>query len=191
MSRNTLIAVVLGLSAAMSTAHAATFPVDFNIGADTVIGIIGTDGFNAGLSSTDFTSWTFFLDGGNEISSSDPAAAVVQINYPVIGSNGSNLYFSPGGLIGGIQIFEDSASCGLSCSYLEFAGESNDPTNWRITYSTPTTTATDLVPGLPDLYDVPLPPGPPTTPVPTSLPLFASGLAALGLLGWRKRRSRS
>jgi hypothetical protein len=29
---------------------------------------------------------------------------------------------------------------------------------------------------------------PPTTPLPTALPLFATGLGALGLLGWRRKR---
>jgi hypothetical protein len=30
--------------------------------------------------------------------------------------------------------------------------------------------------------------GPSTTPIPAALPLFASGLGALGLLGWRRKR---
>jgi hypothetical protein len=31
----------------------------------------------------------------------------------------------------------------------------------------------------------------PTTPLPTTLPLFATGLGALGLLGWRRKRETS
>jgi hypothetical protein len=35
---------------------------------------------------------------------------------------------------------------------------------------------------------VPSPPPPPEIPLPATLPLFASGLGALGLCGWRRKR---
>jgi hypothetical protein len=34
----------------------------------------------------------------------------------------------------------------------------------------------------------PIPPAIPPTPLPAALPLFATGLGALGLLGWRRKR---
>ena len=37
-------------------------------------------------------------------------------------------------------------------------------------------------------FDVSRSEAPPTTPIPGALPLFASGLGALGLLGWRRKR---
>jgi hypothetical protein len=36
-----------------------------------------------------------------------------------------------------------------------------------------------------------IPPGEATTPLPGALPLFTSGLCALGLLGWRRKRKRA
>jgi hypothetical protein len=40
--------------------------------------------------------------------------------------------------------------------------------------------------GMPPFYG--LSAVPPTTPLPAALPLFATGLGALGLLGWRRKR---
>jgi len=43
--------------------------------------------------------------------------------------------------------------------------------------------------GIPAL-DIYLPDGVTVTPLPSALPLFATGLGALGLFGWRKKRKQ-
>jgi len=63
-----------------------------------------------------------------------------------------------------------------------------------ISFSVPASIETIVVAGGVEYADIGLGPGPifieytDTTPLPAALPLFATGLGALGLLGWRRKR---
>jgi hypothetical protein len=75
-----IAALALSLSPARATTY--DYAVDFAIGVHAVTGSIQTDCNNCVLSSSDLSSYQFFLDGANGFSSSDPF-----ISLSIVGSS--------------------------------------------------------------------------------------------------------
>jgi hypothetical protein len=165
---------LLGLSPANATTY--TYNVSFAISAsDTVTGTIKTDCDICSLVGSDFSSWSFTLPGIGTITS----------------SLGTGLF--------GLPTYLTASSTGIS-----FNGPGN---GGPVTFSQTGVGALNFEGGLITDYTLPLPGtvidsldvdtnasfqiatmATSTTPLPAALPLFASGLGALGLLGWRRKR---
>jgi hypothetical protein len=181
---STVVALTLiGLAA---PASAATWDVNFSFGSgansETVTGTIVTDCDSCFLQQNDVTSWLLAFSGAVTGSAS---SGPLNQSPPSIFSNalqatgGKLFYVSSSGLVVG-ALFTDFASA----AQLEFGfnladggihvQDSSDLHTIAGSVTQPFQIATEEV-----VSPVPLP---------SALPLFATSLGALGLLGWRRKR---
>jgi hypothetical protein len=183
-----------GLVSAPVRANSYNFDVSFTLAGDPITGTITTDTDVAGpLFLSDITSWSFNIGGGccagyNSISSSNPNGTVY---FPsgtgttplVLVSGGSAInYDYATSSTAGIQFSNSERGLNLFTSYNDdyfqwyWAPNGNSFTNLQqdtfvgFQFQVATLTA---------------------TPVPAALPLFASGLGAMGLFGWRRKRKNA
>jgi hypothetical protein len=180
--------IILAFSLVSARADTYTYDADFAIGTDTVTGVITTDSDSGYLTSSDIKSWSFQLDSSNGFSStgSNPvlvisgadalSATSTSLVFEVSGSN--EILFCEGGEPGSCQVggyilkLESTGSGtvleGYCCSH---------PGDASLAGDSPTLSSVQIATAAPA-----------ATPVPAALPLFASGLGALGLFGWRRKR---
>jgi hypothetical protein len=161
----------------LSPANAATYTYNVSIAittTDTVTGTINTDCDSCTLGATDIGAWSFTLPGIGTISGSVPT--IVDLPTDLTASP-TGLSFN-GGFCGGPVTFNGAAGglnfeCGMIADYLgtgsggDFDSRDLDDATLQI--------ATMVS----------------TTPLPAALPLFATGLGAMGLLGWRRKRKNA
>ena len=111
------------------------------------------------------------------------AAACTRSNAVTLPSSGmpkwnlNNVMFNTGGVSYTVGLGVNGAMLGMGPFDLYFANGMNDPNIpvYDVYYNDPTQVGTLEVFAT-------------TTPLPAALPLFATGLGALGLLGWRRKR---
>ena len=159
-----------------SNASAATYNVLFDVLSDVVQGTITTDGTIGGLRNTNISSYTLTMSGpGITTSTVTGGSANVTTGFPFtlsasstaigyINANTQTNITSTGG--GSQRVFFSNISTILledSAGHTAVSGTLTQP--FAIA-----TIATSNVP------------------LPAALPLFATGLAGLGVLGWRKKR---
>ena len=184
---------LLGLSPANATTYnyAVAFPAIFTSpSATTVTGTISTDcSSSCLLAPSDFLSWSFTFSGYlNATFSGGPSGVsetstpnleafplVLQYVNPFV-ADGRTTTFSSGG---DSLAFSDLISSGSTYPgeiLLAVGGSGQTGTEINLlNFATLTGTSS----------------GPSATPLPAALPLFASGLGALGLLGWRRKRKNA
>jgi hypothetical protein len=173
-----LKAVATGVFAALialanSQAKATTYDVLIDIDGLTETGKITTDGTIGTLTKSDITSWSFNLVGPNtdthgptEISgNAGGLSPLVNSALTTTASGGLYFDFSAGGAG---WMFGSSEYLSLSSN-----GFAKIDYEWG--------TATQDISGIQEI-------GVAATPLPAALPLFASGLGALGFLGCRRKR---
>ncbi len=203
-----LLAVVPLLGSSPSNATEFDYNIGFPIGAYDVTGTLVTNCDNGcSLDNTDIQSWSFSisLDGTN-INTISSSAADAEIYYS--STNGISplnawpigitfVERGPGSSVldfisGAISLSLMASGCSYtpsSCPYASgvvaasFAIFSNDSTiiasadwGWYDVWIAGCLPAACAVPS------------PSATPLPAALPLFATGLGAMGLLGWRRKR---
>jgi hypothetical protein len=163
---------LLGLIACMallgvSQAKATTYSV---INATSVTGTITTDGTIGLLDKANITDWSLTLFGTDVLNPSD-----------------SFLGFS---LTSGLSATSTQLLFNYSGSSLEFAIVDNPPGNDAVQWFEGGVSA--IIPpvlGSREFYEGTQPIGQVSAaPLPAALPLFAAGLGAMGLLGWRRKR---
>jgi hypothetical protein len=188
----------------ISPASANSYTVDFNIDpTDTVTGTIVTSCDNCWLDQSNIVSWSFMLNGSVGFSSSDPSASM-DVGGHNLYASGQQLFYYTTTTIGN---FNDTLFCvgtyiAGTCSNngnqfigLDFAsGSSPSPYLWYLDYpagvfvSTYSSADCDITSGASCFVTISLPPPASATPLPAALPLFATGLGVMGLLGWRRKR---
>jgi hypothetical protein len=194
MSNNLKAAVLIGFSTVMSgicDANAATttpvtqtFFIQANFGSP-VTQPLAFAQFNPSLgtlTSVDFSLASFTNSGG-------PAMASVQVS-------GSSTAL--GNFTGSVGPFDFSNVTGLQggLTTADFTGSGNIDVDLNLTslnaiivaewFSSTLGAPAGIPAGLTLVYDYT--PAAPATPLPAGLPLFATGLGALGLLGWFRKR---
>jgi hypothetical protein len=161
--------------------HALTYDVNFSDGTNTVTGTITTNGHTGALLPTDITGWNLVFHVG-------AATGITIGTVPLFFGNPlqastSVLDFEPTG--GDVAFVNGDFWQLLGTSHGGPFGASVYGKNNLITTVPFTALINDLPIGVAELTP------PDNTPLPAALPLFATGLGALGLFGWRRKRKVS
>ena len=185
--------MMLGMSTAMATRY--ELPLNqYSAGSLTVTGTITTDGTIGVLGSTDIKSWDLNVSGlaltpGNSsfiLSGGDLSATTSGWLYFDVGDTSSPLgtlkFFKPQGYV---EWQADGESGYFGSPYVRTAGLLELAVGSSGPYDSYLFAGGEFSPSdyWPLASEVAA-----TTPLPAALPLFATGLGALGLLGWRRKR---
>jgi hypothetical protein len=205
----TALVVAFGLSPASAETY-YDYTVDFNIDAsDVVTGSIETTCDNGCfLDSTNIVSWSFLLNGSNGISSSVgpfPNFALGN-DQSVLQASSSGITFGPGGhATKGTDFANGTGPTYTELSFFD-TPDDEDGVIVEVEYVIPsgtnpgylcssegetscsTTIPIATISSISSCQNVSCLSA---TPLPAALPLFACGLGALGLLGWRRKRKAS
>jgi hypothetical protein len=186
----------LGLSAitAVSTiwgtaiANSTTYIVDQSIGSGSVVGFIQTDGATGVLGAGDIDGWNLNLTGAGGASFNlQPGNSAVQVVGIDLTATKMDLYFDFDGSDNGYLLFQDGlfsgqfytcdqAGAGYPGSGPCLQGASVAPVSYGDpSFQSVAVTGNQII-------------GVAAAPLPAALPLFATGLGAMGLFGWRKKR---
>ncbi len=166
---------VIAFMAGLSTlpAAATTYNISESAFSLSVLGTITTDGDTGVLSAADITSWSLTVSGDGTPITLNNADSTLTLVGNDLSATATTLSFNFAGL--GTLSF-NSPTC-YPCANVTYLtglfelGASHSEDNvvfWPV----------------PEFGDVVIG----TTPLPAALPLFAGGLAAMGLLGWRRKR---
>jgi len=183
-----IVALVFTLSPAHANSY--VYDVDFAIGAHTVTGEITTDINSGYLTSTDISSWSFQLDNSNGFSSTGSNPVLVIDGADSLSATSTSLVFNVSGS-NEILFCEGGATPGScqSTGYILQLETTGDDTVLEDYCCKHPGGGGSLAGDSPTLSSVQIATAAPAaTPVPAALPLFASGLGALGLFGWRRKR---
>jgi hypothetical protein len=175
---------------ASQPASAITYNINVSEGGNSVTGTITTNGHLGSLASTDITAWNLTINAGlgghltlgngNPTMIGSPLlAGTTTLDFARSGSaevifgDGFNDWLLIGAVLsgtpGGEMQFVETGGGGSANHIVSLPPE--DPFAGHIG-------SADFTP-------------PADTPVPTALPLFATGLGALGLIGWRRKRKQA
>jgi hypothetical protein len=178
-----LLSAAFAVLLSAQTANTATFDVSFQFtGTDnlsnlpatvTVTGTIVTDCDSCFLQQTDISSWSFTFSGGLTGSASGGTSDPPGITGNVLSASGGVLTYESGG---------DAIFTGTGQSQMAFG--LNVETQLRAQILTSENVLGSVT--LP--FQIATEEIVSTTPLPAALPLFATGLGGLGLLGWRRKR---
>jgi hypothetical protein len=166
------------LSAYPAAASTFNYSVSYVINSATITGDIQTNCDNCTLSAANVLSWFFNSSNDLSISSADPGAFVNISGSPPLVASPTSLVFNGGSSNSFIEF------CGVGCEtlavfedfqggVLAYLGTVDGPDTFEFP-QTPVQVATLS-----------------STPLPSALPLFATGLGALGLLARRRKRKNT
>ena len=185
---------------------------------NTVTGSIFTDCNNCVLDSSNIVSWSFTLtgsggsgvtppSGGISFSSNDPSAAIYTSGSQLpVTASGLNITYSPSPGPSAIGELVFCIGGGATCSFptlgLGFIAEAGENVIQFIVsigvneevapaYMPFISQACVITSGASCVASSPPSPPPSAAPLPAALPLFATGLGALGLLGWCRKRKNA
>lgn len=179
-----LVALLLPL--AFSPANALTFnyTVDYTVNTAFVTGSIQTTCDACTLTTSDVTAWTFNVEVGAMLSFSISGFAPTYA-YGDLEITPTAIIFNSNGTTNRITEFRtdndcvgfDEVQCDAPAAYYYDAENSSSGVQSHNTLAGPLTiaTATPVT----------------ATPLPAALPLFATSLGVVGLLGWRRKRKHA
>jgi len=181
----------------VSSANATTFNVNISLDGSSVVGTIATNVSSGVLDASNITDWNLVLSNPPGTPSDVLPASTDTLTF----ANSSALLFGTSlQIIGNDLVFNFSSSDTSqdfdlhngSVAGVLFA-DAHDSGNSNGLIEVGTTTVNQIS-GNPqgltfDLVPVTDTIGIAETPLPAALPLFATGLGAMGLLGWRRKRS--
>lgn len=157
--------------------NAITYNVNLSVGPGSITGFIATNGDIGVLSTADITDWKLTIFDGVTSATIQPGTILVA---------GSSLTATPSGLFfdfsGGPGGFLGFPSAPFLC--LEDASGACSAHPSTISIDVPGGAAAFWVNYIGNVEIG-------ATPLPAALPLFATGLGALGLLGWRRKRKQA
>jgi hypothetical protein len=188
---------LLGLVACMAflgasqTRAATIYNIDIVQGTDTVTGTITTDGTIGGLSASNIQTWNLTIQnptGTNNLIGTGPGVDSILILAPssVLVATATTLDF----------LFNDTTSGELDISNVSPSPFPAGAEQFLMQTAGLVGSGGAVYVDVNEIGDQQF--GPSnligsvgTTPLPAALPLFATGLSALGLLGWRRKRRNS
>ena len=185
------VAVAAAMFASQASANSINYDVNITIGIGNLTGFIQTDGAIGPLSSANITDWNLLLNDGvstfdllGPASGNNSALLFNPDPTPDLTANSASLNFD---FSGNHYLLFQNPDIGIGPNYLCLSGS--------ITTCDGIENAISLTVGNPkvalSLSGVqPIGRRVSTTPLPATLPLFATALGALGLLGWRRNRSK-
>ena len=169
---------VIAFMAGLSTlpAAATTYNISESAFSLSVLGTITTDGDTGVLSAADITSWSLTVSGDGTPITLNNADFTLTLLGNDLSATATTLSFNFGGP-GTLSFYSPACYPCANVTYITGffelgASQSQDNVSFW-----PVPESGNLVIG--------------TTPLPAALPLFASGLGAMGLLGWRRRRKNT
>jgi opacity protein-like surface antigen len=174
--------LIMALFGQAAPASAATWDVNFSFTGETVIGTIVTTCDNCFLQQANVSSWSLTFSGAvtGSASSGPLNQSPPAIFSNVLDATGGKLLYVLDPLGGNGALFTDFASS----AQLEFGfNVSQDQIHVQDATTLHSITGTVTLPFQLATEEVVS-----TVPLPGALPLFATGLGALGLLGWRRKR---
>jgi hypothetical protein len=184
-----IAALALSLSPARATTY--DYAVDFAIGVHAVTGSIQTDCNNCVLSSSDLSSYQFFLDGANGFSSSDPFISLSIVGSSLVATP-TDVVFEVGSPSSEFQLCAGGiAACSSSYVLAIFGALSGSSSVISVNYEYPNSPAGTGSGGVGGFYTTSFDLATYTsaTPLPAALPLFGSVLLLTGLV-LRARRPK-
>jgi len=183
-----LAIVVAVISLTGSTANASTYDynVDFDVGPLTITGTIVTACDNCPLDPVHgaLVSWSFTSSDGVSMTSSDPSVVIFASPVYPLTVMPNSVIFDAAGPPGSIQFTDTSAILLFQAAYVDAPSEiyydelPGNANSYTIIY-----VINDFTGSPPSAVQIAT-----ATPLPAALPLFAAGLGAMGLLGWRRKR---
>ena len=204
-----VIAAWLSVSPAKATTYYYDYNVDFPIGnvggpTGTIAGSIQTNCDTCDLTSSNVTSWSLQASDGSSINSSVSTSGII-FEFTILQATPTGIFTLDH--VGNFQFCADTSSCAPPLGGLLFInglGPDGSPTLAHVFWSEGTSVIYENaqegggwpvyeVAKLADTLVCPVNANgcltiPAPTPLPPALPLFATGLGALGLFGWRRRR---
>ena len=180
-----LASAVASLVAFAQTANATTYTYDlvFDIAPVTITGEITTNCNNCGLTDLNVLSWTFNSSSGDSVTSITAGANISFGGSSVLIATPSVLNFDIGAF--GIMSFNGPITTVAVQFNTVVPPFCSNIGPCEIVFLPLGVTYTAF---LNEDQQVGTLADPSTTPLPAALPLFASGLGALGLLGWRRKK---
>jgi hypothetical protein len=181
-----VIAIVSGLLSLGSAANATTYLINRVIGAGTVTGYIETDETTGNLSSGNIIDWSLTLAAPN-LNTGTP--------YTIDFATAEQTTIASGVVASATQLIFDFSVFSNSI-FLQGAGEPANPGGRGNFWLLSGTDGEDFGFGISSTYAQSVTgqtgrvvfASVAATPLPSALPLFATGLGALSLLGWRRKR---
>jgi len=180
--------IFLSLAGSPSPLPAATvtvYTLNDVVGSVTLGGTITTDGTLGALNESNITDFdvTFTVIGTTHITKSTNQQSPFLTGTALTATSGG-LFFNFSGS-GMISIFQQNNANWFMCA----SALCTPHGDWFLNVFNVANGSGKLL-DQSDIVEIAVGPGDPTgsTPLPAALPLFATGLGALGLLGWRRRR---
>jgi hypothetical protein len=180
-----------GLASPLSAATVTVYTLSDVVGSVTLGGTITTDGTLGVLTDSNITDFdvTFTVIGTTHITKSTN-----QVSPFINGINGTAVTATSGGLFfnysgsGFISIFEQNNANWFMCA----SAGCTPHDEWFLNVFNVANGSGKLL-NQSGIVQIAVGPGDPTgsTPLPAALPLFATGLGALGLLGWTRKRKQT
>jgi hypothetical protein len=180
-----LAVILCALTLSAAKASSITYSITYNVNIALVFGVtangtITTDGMLGTLTASDITDWNLLLHGGLAnftLSNSNSSVADLGTTPPLTATS-TGLFFDFSSTTLGFIGFATSGStnglsfCDVGACGSQFAGIAIIVNSLGITEKS----SGDL-----EIASR-------ATPIPAAFPLFATGLGAMGLLGWRRKR---
>jgi hypothetical protein len=171
----------------VSQAGATTYYVDDTAGSLTLIGSITTDSHTGILSSSDIQSWDLSITGFGTPPTMTLGDSILVLNGDDLSATTTTLSFNFADAANGVFAIGNSScypcgqfsyvSAGAAGGINGFFALQTSPSNGSNSPEEQNLISTEQVIA--------------STPLPAALPLFATALGGLGLLGWRRKRKNT
>jgi hypothetical protein len=193
-----VVACMALLGVSQAVAATITYNVDIVSGSDSATGTITTDGTIGVLSTSNITDWNLLLTIGSSTAdglSSSPSSSFI-VDGNAFTASPTGLFFNFGDTTGTLNkapytLAQFNFISSTEYGQLQFVNAEATDYNGQVSAVEIFTSINPIIQtSIPETITSPVQIAS-TTPLPAALPLFATGLGAMGLLGWRRKRKNN